>query len=60
MTTDVKPLAVSPTMAAKLLSVSKRHIYHLIEEGHIDHRWLGRRILIPTTEIDRILGRSDA
>jgi excisionase family DNA binding protein len=42
--------------AAERLSLSKGHLYNLIQRGQLRAVRLGRRTLIPASEIDRLLG----
>jgi excisionase family DNA binding protein len=44
---QIEPLAVSPTQAALLTSLSKRKIQDLMTRGVIPFRKAGRRTLIP-------------
>lgn len=49
-------LTVTATEAAQMLGVSRHCIYDLVHRGHIrvvPH--MGRRVLIPRTEIDRLV-----
>lgn len=49
-------LTVTVPEAARLLGCSARLVYEEIERGHIHALALGRRRLIPRTEIERLLG----
>ena len=48
-------LAYSPNEAAGLLSVSKAHVHRLIEAGKLRAVKLGRRLVIPAAELERLL-----
>ena len=49
------PLAVSPRKAALYLDVGHDAIYQLLNEGRLRSVKLGRRRLIPMTELERFL-----
>ena len=49
------PLAVSPRKAARYLDVGHDAIYQLLNEGRLRSVKLGRRRLIPITELERFL-----
>jgi excisionase family DNA binding protein len=51
----VIPLAVSPRKAARYLDVGHDAIYQLIGQGRIRSVKLGRRRLIPVSELQRFL-----
>jgi excisionase family DNA binding protein len=51
----VTPLAVSPRKAAKYLDVGHDAIYQLLHEGRLRSVKLGRRRLIPLSELERFL-----
>ena len=48
-------LCINPTEAAKQLHISRSKMYELLHCGIIPHVRLGRRILIPTKELERWL-----
>jgi excisionase family DNA binding protein len=52
------PLAYPVPDAAVALGVSARHVWNCIARGEVRSIRLGRRVLIPATEIDRLLGGS--
>jgi excisionase family DNA binding protein len=56
---DPEPLAYSVRETARLLSISPRHIYNLIDRGTIRSVRLGCRKLVPRIEIERILDQAD-
>jgi len=49
------PLAVSPRKAARYLDVGHDAIYQLLNQGRLRSVKLGRRRLIPMTELERFL-----
>jgi excisionase family DNA binding protein len=51
-------LAYSDKEAARILGLSKRSIVYLRRNGKIGFSKIGRRILIPATELQRLLKRS--
>lgn len=53
----VEPLAHSPENAAKRLGVPLRLIYTLLASGELQSTKLGKRRLIPDTELQRLLQR---
>lgn len=58
MSTDTPPAppaALSIPEAAKRLGISRGHVYNLIDRGEIRRVKLGRRALIPVSEIERLL-----
>ena len=48
-------LCINPTEAAKQLHISRTKMYELLRQNVIPHVRLGRRILIPTKELERWL-----
>jgi len=50
------PRLISIDTAAELLGVSSRHIRNLAARGQLRSVNLGRRVLIPRAEIDRLVG----
>lgn len=48
-------LCINPTEAARQLHISRTKMYELLHHGVIPHVKLGRRILIPTKELERWL-----
>lgn len=52
---DQTRVAYSQTEAAAILGVTRQHIANSIAAGHIRAGHLGRRVLIPASEIARIL-----
>lgn len=51
-----EPLAVSITDAGKMLSISRSGIYRYIEAGRIRPVQLGRRQLVPISQLRELLG----
>lgn len=51
----VEEMAVSPAEAARRLYVSKAHVYRMVQSGDVRAARLGKRILIPVSELERIL-----
>ncbi|MCL4495897.1 MAG: helix-turn-helix domain-containing protein [Firmicutes bacterium] len=49
---------VSPRQAARLLGVSEFLIYREVAAGHIPHRKIGSRILIPMSWIEEANGEA--
>lgn len=47
--------AYSMQEAADLLGVSRSHVYNLAERGQLRLVRIGRRTVVPATEIDRLL-----
>ena len=56
----ITPLGVSVPDAAKMLGVSKNHLWDLIREGTVTTYRLGQRRLVPVTEIERIVRTAEA
>jgi excisionase family DNA binding protein len=52
-----EPLAFNRREAADVLRVSLRTVDYLLAQGNLRGRRIGRRIVIPKTEIDRLLRR---
>ena len=48
-------LCINPTEAAKQLHISRTKMYELLRQNVIPHVRLGRRILIPTKELEHWL-----
>jgi excisionase family DNA binding protein len=51
----LQPLAVSPRRAARCLDVGHDAIYQLLGQGRLRSVKLGRRRLIPMSELERFL-----
>ncbi len=52
-------LAVSVDDAARILSVSRRHIYDLLEAGELSSFTSGRRRLIRVSELERYIAERE-
>jgi len=52
----MEPLALSINATAKTLSLGRTSIYVLIREGRLETIKLGRRTLIKTASVRRIMG----
>lgn len=53
--TSERPLALSVAEAAKLLRVSRTHVYELIRRDELPSVRLGRRVVVPRIAIERLL-----
>ena len=53
--TNIEPLAVSINEAGKMLSISRSSIYRYIYAGNIRPVQLGRRQVIPVSQLKEIL-----
>ena len=51
----VEPKVVSVPAAAVMLGIGRNHAYELCRTGVLPNVRLGRRIVIPTAAIDRLL-----
>jgi len=51
----IERVAYSPNEAARALGLSLNHVYDLIRSGTIPSVRLGKRILIPRAELERML-----
>ena len=49
-----RPAAYSIPAAASQLSVSRSHIYQLIDRGQVKRVKIGGRSVIPASEVDRL------
>ena len=59
-TTQIRPAGFKPADAAYQLSISPQGIYNLINKGEIKAVKIGHRIVIPASEIDRLLTIEDS
>lgn len=59
MITDER-LTFDVKTAAKLLGVSKNSAYQACLKGEIPHLKIGKRILIPRVQLERLLGSAEA
>lgn len=55
----MEPIATSINGAAKALSLGRTSIYALIKEGKLEIIKLGRRTLVKTASIRRLIGDSE-
>ena len=53
-------LTYNVTEAAKLLGLSKNSAYQACLRGEIPHLKIGKRILIPRAQLERLLGNGEA
>ena len=53
--TPARRFAYSVPEAAAQLSVSKNHLWKLIERGVVRQVRLGGRVVVPASELDRVL-----
>jgi excisionase family DNA binding protein len=51
----ISPLAVNPTMAAKLMGVSRSKFYELLSQGELPLIKIGSRSLVRVTDIEKLL-----
>jgi excisionase family DNA binding protein len=56
----MEPIAVSVNDAARMLSLGRTSIYALINEGRLDTVKIGRRTLITTESIRRLVDDNDS
>lgn len=52
----IHPIAVSITDAGKMLSISRSGVYRFIEAGRIRPVQLGRRQLVPVSQLRELMG----
>jgi excisionase family DNA binding protein len=52
-----EPLLVSPRMAAPILGIGRDAVYELVREGRLRAVRLGRKILIPVSELEAFVAR---
>lgn len=52
-----RPLLVSVVEAAHILGIGREATYTLVREGRLRALWIGRRRVIPRTEIDAFIER---
>lgn len=51
-----QPATMTVEQAGRLLGISRRSAYRAVADGHIPTIRLGRRILVPTARLHRMLG----
>ncbi len=56
--TDVKPILVGITEAAKMLGLGRSSIYRMINDGTLDPVRLGGRVMIRIADIERLVERA--
>jgi excisionase family DNA binding protein len=49
------PAALTPDEARQVLRIGRNRIYELIAEGQVRAVRLGKRLIVPRTELERIL-----
>jgi excisionase family DNA binding protein len=54
-----EPLAYSTTEAARLLGIGRTSLYGLLRSGQLRGVHLGRRLVIPRDELERLLREGD-
>jgi excisionase family DNA binding protein len=54
--TEIERLAYGVSEAAKALGISYRALYTLIKSGHLRAVRVGRRIIIPKSALEELLG----
>ena len=52
---EIERVAYSPNETARALGLSLNHVYDLLRSGTIPSVRLGKRILIPRAELERML-----
>lgn len=55
---EMEPLVLTVEQARKLLGLSRSLIYQAINSGQIPSIRIGRRILIPTAQLERLINGS--
>jgi excisionase family DNA binding protein len=55
-----KRLVLSVTEAAEILGISRAFAYELVARSELPHIRLGRRIVVPRIQLDRLLDGHDA
>lgn len=56
MSTRTNPATMTVTQTATVLGISRSSAYECVRRGVIPSLRLGRRIVVPTTAIDALLG----
>ena len=51
------PLAMSPQDAARAIGISRSSLYRLMKQGRIRTVKLGRRTLVPTSELSALIDK---
>lgn len=60
MTATIAPVAVSVPQFAEALSISRAYGYVMVQRGEVRSFRLGRRLLVPTSEIERLVAQASA
>ncbi len=56
MQNEFKPQYLSPSNTAKILGVSRSHIYDLVKAKEIPHNMVGNKIIIPVSFLEERYG----
>ena len=56
MNTKLKTQYLSPSNTAKILGVSRSHIYALVKSKEIPHDLVGKKIIIPVSYLEERYG----
>ncbi len=56
MKAEIKPRYLSPSNTAKILGVSRSHIYDLVKSNEIPHDLVGKKIIIPVSYLEERYG----
>ena len=51
------PMAMSPQDAARAIGISRSSLYRLIQQGRVRTVKLGRRTLVPTSELSALIDK---
>lgn len=51
------PMAMSPQDAARAIGISRSSLYRLMKQGRIRTVKLGRRTLVPTSELSALIDK---
>ena len=51
------PMAMSPRDAARAIGISRSSLYRLMKQGRIRTVKLGRRTLVPTSELSALIDK---
>lgn len=55
----IAPVSVSPRDAGRLIGLSRTKIFELIREGDLRVAKIGRRTLVPVTELHALIERKE-
>jgi len=56
----VRPVTLSVSSAVQCIGIGRTKLYQLINDGELDVVKIGRRTLITTASIERMLGTPDS